>query len=907
MAAPLPRGLPNLYMSISIGNQIRTPAAAPNRLLERLLSALPRGGALPDEAWRARHRAVVVLLWMHVVGVFAFGMVEGFGVLHVFLEAGLIALAAVWATSPRGGRMLRTLAACFGLIASSAVLVHLSGGYVEMHFHFFIMLAVIALYQEWLPFLFSIAFVAAHHGIVGAIDPTSVYNNPDAIAHPWKWAGIHAGFIAAASVVYVVGWHLTETANKQTRRSEEKFSKAFYNSPLSITITGPDGRLVDINEAFSRLTGYDRESCIGHSSDELGLWVNTDDWRAVNQMIAATGFAGELQTQFRTKDGGILDCLITAEVIDLADGNCVLSLVKNITDSVAAEKTIRQSEERFRTLIENGSDVILILSETGNITYASPSAQSVMGYLPEDVIGTQAFELVRPDDLTQVLESFGRTLQGINEPEPIEFQALHKDGTWRVLEAMSGRIGEGSDAMSVVVNCREITQRKQAEETIRHLAYHDSLTGLPNRALLEDRLAIALARAQRSAQTLAVIFVDLDEFKLVNDTLGHSIGDELLRAAAERLRTLVRDGDTVARVGGDEFVLLLNDVEGVDDAVEVAERVSRSLKEPYRVAQLELTVTASTGISIFPTDGEDATALLRNADTAMYRAKDEGRDNFQLYTSGMGEQVRKRLTLENELRRAIEQQQLVLHYQPIVDINSGEISSCEALVRWQHPERGLVPPAEFIGVAEKAGLITALSEWVMRTACLQHKVWQDAGLCPVPIAVNISSHRFQYTNFGETTRRILDETSLDPRNLHLEITEGVLMEDVDRAATVLKGLRDLGMCISIDDFGTGYSSLSYLRHLPIDDLKIDMSFVSGIMSNREDQAIVRAIIALAKSLRLKVIAEGVETEEELQFLRDEGCDLAQGFLFARPMPAPDFAKLIAAAKALVPATSLPLR
>jgi diguanylate cyclase (GGDEF)-like protein len=482
----------------------------------------------------------------------------------------------------------------------------------------------------------------------------------------------------------------------------------------------------------------------------------------------------------------------------------------------------------------------------------------------------------------------------------------HKDGAWRIVEAVGGLITGSSGAVSLVINCREITQRKQAEETIRHLAYHDSLTGLPNRALLEDRLAIALARAKRSGQTLAVIFLDLDEFKLINDTLGHSIGDELLRGAAERLKVLVRDGDTVARVGGDEFVLLLTDVEGVDDVVEVAERVGRSLKEPYRVARLELTVTSSAGISFFPADGEDATALLRNADTAMYRAKDEGRDNFQLYTSGMGEQVRKRLTLENELRRAIDHDQLVLHYQPIVDIRSGEISTCEALVRWQHPERGLVPPIEFIGVAEKAGLITALSEWVMRSACLQHNAWQDAGLCPVPIAVNISSHRFQYTGFGEMTRRILSETSLDPRNLHLEITEGVLMEDVDRAAMVLKGLRDLGMHISIDDFGTGYSSLSYLRHLPIDVLKIDMSFVSGITSNREDQAIVRAIIALARSLRLKVIAEGVETREQLHFLRDEGCDLAQGFLFARPMPAPDFATLITTAKALVPATYLPL-
>lgn len=439
-----------------------------------------------------------------------------------------------------------------------------------------------------------------------------------------------------------------------------------------------------------------------------------------------------------------------------------------------------------------------------------------------------------------------------------------------------------------------------ANAKLEYLAYHDSLTALPNRSLLEDRLVQALAQAQRKGQMLALIFIDLDAFKVVNDTLGHSVGDQLLRAAADRLKALVREGDTVARIGGDEFVLLLNDVGDVDNAVEIARRVGRNLKEPYRIAEQELTVTVSCGISIFPTDGEDATSLLRNADTAMYRAKEQGQDDFQLYTPGMGVEVRRRLALENELRRAIAEDQLVLHYQPIVDINTGKIASCEALVRWQHPEHGLMPPMEFIGLAEKAGLMIALTEWVMRAACLQHKAWEGAGLRIVPIAINISAHRFQYSGFGDMTRRLLLETSLDPRQLRLEITEGVLMEDTDRAAVVLKSLRDQGIRISIDDFGTGYSSLSYLRHLPIDNLKIDRSFVAGISDNPEDQAIVQAIMALAQSLHLNVIAEGVETDGQLQFLRREGCQQVQGFLFARPMPGADFAKLLGADKALVP-------
>jgi diguanylate cyclase (GGDEF)-like protein/PAS domain S-box-containing protein len=989
--------------------------AASLSLLARVRDALPRG-QLPYEAWRTRHRAVLVLLWGHVVAIFIFGIVAGYGPLHVTLESGIVAFAAVWATSPRASRTIRTLAACFGLIAASAVLTHFSGGYIEVHFHFFIMLSVIALYQEWLPFLMSVGFVAAHHTIVGVLDPQSVFNHPDAVAHPFKWAMIHAGFISFACAVYVVGWRFTQSASRLTdavllstgegimgidatgrvafmnpaaesltgysageldlaklrraltfsnqgelpaplgpatpqsdvqlltegmvskrdgaavpaeflvsympdrgllvitfrditerrsaeqsiRSSEEKFSKAFHRSPLGVTITSTDTqRFIDVNDAFTRLVGYDRDEAIGRTSTDLNLWASVENRQEMIDGLAKDGAVRELPTQFRTKSGQILDCVLTAEMLDLDEGPCVLTLVQDITARVQAEQTIRASEERFRALIEKGSDIILVLSVAGVVEYLSPSAATVMGYSPEEIMGTSAFPLIHPDDRQETLLSFSRTVQGTNQPVSIEFRALHQDGTWRVMEAMSDRIVESSGATSVVVNCREITQRKEAEETIRHLAYHDALTGLPNRALLGDRLTVALAKARRSSETLALIFIDLDEFKLVNDTLGHSVGDELLRGAATRLTLLLREGDTVSRVGGDEFIVLLSDVDRPEHALQIAERMRESLKEPYNIVNMELRVTTSIGISIYPDDGDDEATLLRNADTAMYRAKDAGRDNCQLYTSSMGDELRLRVTLETELRRAIEHEQLIVYYQPIVELNSGEIIGCEALVRWQHPERGLILPGEFIEVAERTGLITPLSEWVLHKASEDNQAWQDSGLRPIPVAVNVSSRRFQHIGFGEITRRTLADTGLDPHCLHLEITEGTIMEDVVRGAAILKGLRDSGIRISIDDFGTGYSSLSYLRTLPIDAVKIDRSFVSGIGLHNEDGAVITAIIALAESLHLEVIAEGIETVEQLDFLRDHGCLQGQGFLFARPMPAADFRALMQSTRTLV--------
>ena len=432
---------------------------------------------------------------------------------------------------------------------------------------------------------------------------------------------------------------------------------------------------------------------------------------------------------------------------------------------------------------------------------------------------------------------------------------------------------------------KEITERKRDEETIKHQAYYDELTGLPNRRLFEDQLDRALAQARRKHHRLVVMFLDLDRFKTVNDTVGHNMGDELLQSAGKRLTNLLRDGDTVARMGGDEFTILLPEVDRKEDILEVARRVLDSFRQPWRLGRSELVVTASIGIAVWPNDGQDGPALLQNADMAMYRAKDQGRDNFQLYSPAMNAEVTARLELEKELRRALRNDEFIVYYQPQQDIRTGEIVGVEALVRWQHPERGLVLPGEFIAVAEETELIVPLGEWVLRTACTQAKAWQEAGLPPLRMAVNFSARQFQHGSPVETIASVLADTGLNPNYLELEITERVAMSDVGLAMKILGDLRELGVRIALDDFGIGHSSLAYLKRFPIDALKIDQSFIRDLTTDPDSKAIAATIIAMAHNLNHTVIAEGVETEEQLAFLREQQCDEFQGYLLSKPIPA----------------------
>ncbi|HEX6177539.1 MAG TPA: EAL domain-containing protein, partial [Thermoanaerobaculia bacterium] len=478
----------------------------------------------------------------------------------------------------------------------------------------------------------------------------------------------------------------------------------------------------------------------------------------------------------------------------------------------------------------------------------------------------------------------------------VEFRLQTRDGSWRPLEATVNHLLENPDVRGIVLNCRDITARKRDEATIRHLAYFDALTGLPNRTLFNDRLAQALAHARRhGAPGVAIMFFDLDRFKTINDTLGHGVGDELLRATAERVTSALREEDTVARLGGDEFLFLLAGVHDVEDAARIGQKILDLFIEPFHVMDHELHVTTSIGISIFPIDGTDGETLIRNADTALYRAKEAGRNRYQLYAPAMNAIALKRLVIENGLRRALEKNELTLHYQPLVSLHNGSIVSVEALLRWRHPELGNLSPAEFVPMAEETGLIVPLTRWVLRSACAQMKRWHSDGIALESISVNVSARRFNDANLPAMITDVLRSTGLEGKYLTIELTESVMMENAEATISTLQQLKDLGIRISIDDFGTGYSSLSYLKRLPIDALKIDKSFVRDIPADGDDAAIAMLIISMAHDLKLSVVAEGVETEEQRHFLETKQCDVMQGYLFSAPLAAPDVEKLLRAA------------
>jgi len=439
-------------------------------------------------------------------------------------------------------------------------------------------------------------------------------------------------------------------------------------------------------------------------------------------------------------------------------------------------------------------------------------------------------------------------------------------------------------------------ERKRTEDDIYRMAYYDPLTGLPNRMLFQDRLKQALQEAERDSNIVAVMFLDVDNFKRINDTFGHGVGDNLLKEIASRLSDFVRKNDSVARqqtnnlfarLGGDEFTVLLSEIKVVEDASRVVQRINDAMSQPFLLGAQEVFVTVSTGIAIYPDDGKDSDSLIKNADSAMYYAKEHGRNNYQYYMQSMNARALERLMLENDLRRALEKDELVLYYQPQVDIVNGQVVGVEALIRWEHTEKGLVPPLDFIPIAEENGLINPIGEWVLKTACKQSRKWQEAGIHAIPMSVNIASQQFQQRNFIEIISNAINDSGISPKDLMLEITESTLMENTDAVSAKLHEVTSMGVQLSIDDFGTGYSSLSYLKRFPIHAIQIDYSFVKALNTNPDDAAIVEAIISMARSLRLDVIAEGVETEEQLEFLREQGCGVVQGYLFSHPLPADD--------------------
>jgi diguanylate cyclase (GGDEF)-like protein/PAS domain S-box-containing protein len=551
---------------------------------------------------------------------------------------------------------------------------------------------------------------------------------------------------------------------------------------------------------------------------------------------------------------------------------------------------LSDTKERYRTLTENAYDLICEISTDGRYLYISPNYRDVLGYEPADMINKSVIDFICPEDSNKVINSVSNIdIAGLKE---LTYRMICKNGDLRCFESTAKTYTTVNGENRLVAVSRDITEKQKYEETIRFQAFHDSLTQLPNRLLFKDRLSLALAQCKRNKNMLALLFLDLDRFKLINDTLGHEVGDQLLCEVAARLKECVREGDTVARFGGDEFTIMLPEIINEEGAAKVAEKILDCIRRPFLIGDQELFISTSAGIALYPSDGEDAENLLKNADTAMYLSKDKNRNNYQFYTPALNKKTHERLKVENELRRAIERKEFVLHYQPKININTGELTGVEALVRWRHPERGLLLPDEFIPVAEETGMIVPLGEWVLRTACSQNKSWQETGYPALAVSVNLSGRQFQLQNLIEMIRRIINETGLDPHWLELEITESTAMQNSDYTIETLYRLKKMGIQLSIDDFGTGYSSLGQLKRFPVDKLKIDKTFVMEIGEIRDSEIIASTVIALCKSLKLGVIAEGVETEEQRNFLQRHQCNEMQGFLFSKPLSSVDFEALL---------------
>jgi diguanylate cyclase (GGDEF)-like protein/PAS domain S-box-containing protein len=579
------------------------------------------------------------------------------------------------------------------------------------------------------------------------------------------------------------------------------------------------------------------------------------------------------------------------------DGDSFPKALASMVERAANAEALYEEKERAEVTLNSIGDGVMSIDVWGHVTYLNVVGETLTGWSREEAAGRPLAEVFRIIDATSRETVPNPMLLAIKQNKTVGLTAncvlVRRDGVEAAIEDSAAPIHDRRGHVTgAVMVFHDVSAARALSARMAYLAQHDSLTDLPNRLLLKDRLTQSMALAHRHQQKLAVLYLDVDRFKHINDSLGHAIGDRVLQSVAQRLLTCVRSSDTVSRHGGDEFVVLLADETHARDAIVSVDKILLALAAPHHIEQHDLSITASIGIAIYPDDGTDADTLMKHADFAMLHAKDSGRNNYQFFKPDMNVRALERQSIETGLRHALQQQQFVLHYQPKMNLETGAIAGVEALIRWRHPQRGLVPPAQFIPVAEECGIIVPISRWVMREACRQARAWQDAGLPAMRIAINISAAELRLKDFVAGVRGILEETRLAPRYLELELTETFLMQDSKSTAVVLQQLKDMGVSLTLDDFGTGYSSLSCLRRFPIDTLKIDQSFVRDLTTDDDDATLVRAVIGMGKSLQMHVVAEGVETREQLEFLREHGCPEAQGFYFSHPVVAGEFNQLL---------------
>ena len=687
--------------------------------------------------------------------------------------------------------------------------------------------------------------------------------------------------------------YLVDITERTNMESPVKETKEMYRSIVEDTFVGiyiiQNGLFAYVNGQMAEIFGYKQEEMLFKAVREIVL---PEDYELVAENIRRRieGEIESIQYQFRgvKKDKTVIYIKVLGSKILYKGSPAVIGTLIDITESKRNDEQLRMAAKVFESTIEG----VVVTDVEGKIQWVNPAFSKITGYSKEEALGKnpRILKSERHDD--EFYRDMWRDIKAKGQWQG-EIWNRRKNGEtypeWLTISAIRDELGKTIQYVSVF---SDITERFQREERIKYQAYHDALTGLPNRSLLHDRLSMALTHAHRSGKMIAIMMLDLDRFKRINDTLGHPVGDILLQVVAKRLANTIRSGDTVSRLGGDEFAIILENIGSVENVIKVAQKILRRMEAPVQIKAHDLYISTSIGISLYPTDGQDADSLLKFADTAMYQAKQEGRNQYRLYTPKMNDKALQRLAMENELRKALDREEFLVYYQPKLDLSSGKVIGAEALVRWKHPQLGFLSPSEFIPLAEETGLIKPVGDFVLRAACKQNKYWQDKGLNEICISVNLSAVQFQQKNLLHKVTHCLTEVGLNPAYLELEITESSAIQNPQMTVKTLKEFKKLGIQLSIDDFGTGYSSLGLLNQLPLDTLKIDKSFIRDITSDKDNQAIVSAIIAMSHNLGIKLVAEGVETKEQMAYLKEHQCDQIQGYLISPPIAAEQFEKFL---------------